>query len=307
MTSKYLWGVDLGGTKIEGVVLEANRRSTPLCRIRVETEAQLGYEHVLSQIAMLIDRMIHQTGVHPTSIGFATPGMLDPKSFTLKNSNTTILNGKPLKTDLENALGVSVFLENDANCFALAESLIGAAVKASDISNEHVVFGVILGTGVGGGIVVNQHGVSGCHLIAGEWGHNIIEPNGKPCYCGKKGCVETVISSSALEQFYFENSSQKLTLKEIYQNHCFQPNRYTTATIDRLITFFGKSIAEVINILDPHTIVIGGGVGQIDELYSDRCRKQIEKYLFFDQLNTKIVKPKLGASAGVFGAAFLTL
>lgn len=306
MTSKYLWGVDLGGTKIEGVVLDANRRSTPLCRIRLETQAQFGYEHILSQIAKLINQMIVKIGSEPTSIGFATPGMLDPKSFALKNSNTTILNGKPLKADLEKRLGVKVFIVNDANCFALAESLIGAASTTSGDSSERIVFGVILGTGVGGGIVINQHGVSGCHLIAGEWGHNMIEPGGMRCYCGKQGCVETVISGPALEQYYFEHASEKRSLKEIYKRRLLNNDVHATATIDRLITFFGKSIAEVINILDPHTIVIGGGVGQIDELYSDRCRKQIEKYLFFDRLNAKIVKPKLGDSAGVFGAAFLT-
>lgn len=303
---KLLWGIDLGGTKIEGIVLDPNHKSVPLSRLRLPTEAHLGYEHILSQISILIHLLSKEVNAKPEAIGIGAPGMLEPIRQTIKNANTTILNGKPLKADLEKKLGVKVYLANDANCFALAETLIGAAQQANP-EQEHIVFGVILGTGVGGGIVVNKHGVQGCHLIAGEWGHNELIANGKKCYCGKDGCVETVISGPALEQFYYELSGKKASLKEIYQAFQLTQEPKSKATILHLIKHFAKAIAMVINILDPHVVVIGGGVGNIGELYSQECKKEIEQYLFFDTLYTKIVPPKLGDSAGVFGAAFLAL
>ncbi len=301
-----LWGIDLGGTKIEGVALNAQNKTVPLARLRVETGAEKGYEHILSQIQNLIKQLERKTGLHPDIIGFGTPGMLDPNTNTLKNSNTTCLNGKSLKADLERYLGKPIKIANDANCFALAETLIGAARGCFE-NHEPIVFGVIMGTGVGGGLVVDGRVVEGCHKIAGEWGHNPLHPNGLPCYCGKTGCVETVISGPALEGYYHSLTGHKMSLKEIYKLSRQEAQSEAKATIAHLVKNFSKAIAAVINILDPHIIVLGGGVGNIDELYSETCRREIEKHLFYDRLNTQILKPKLGDSAGVFGAACLTL
>jgi N-acetylglucosamine kinase len=149
--------------------------------------------------------------------------------------------------------------------------------------------------------------LEGCQKIAGEWGHNPLYPNGLPCYCGKRGCVETVISGPALEGYYHSLTGHKMSLKEIYNLSRQDAQSEAKATIAHLVKNFSKAIAAVINILDPHMIVLGGGVGNIDELYSETCRREIEKHLFYDRLNTQILKPKLGDSAGVFGAACLTL
>ena len=176
------WGIDLGGTKIEGVVLEAGQ-TEPLCRIRIATEAEKGYQHIVGQMQRLVEQMKAQTGLAPAAVGSGTPGVLDPQTQTLKNSNTLCLNGQPLKADLEKSLGLPVELANDANCFALAEARLGAGKGAE------TVFGIIMGTGVGGGVVVRERVLYGCQGIAGEWGHNVLDSEGPECYCGKRGCV----------------------------------------------------------------------------------------------------------------------
>lgn len=295
-----LWGIDLGGTKIEGVVLPDAHSAEPLCRIRIDTGAEQGYEPILENIVSLVDSMSAETGLQPSALGIGTPGIADPATGTMKNSNTTCLIGEPLRDDLQAALGVDVLMANDANCFALAEALYGAAKGA------HSVFGVIMGTGVGGGIVIEGKVVNGAQGIAGEWGHNILEPDGAPCYCGKRGCVETVISGPSLERFYFEKSKNKLTLKEIARLARGGEDRAAKATIERLTDSFGRALAGVVNILDPEVIVLGGGVGNIDELYTSGVRS-LEKHVFNDSMATKVVRPKLGDSAGVFGAALLTV
>ncbi|MFN0013486.1 MAG: ROK family protein [Saprospiraceae bacterium] len=297
-----LWGIDLGGTKIEGAVLENIETPIPLARQRVPTEASLGYEHILDQIALLVDMLAKETGLRPERIGLGHPGTLDPNTGFVKNANTTALNGKPFDKDLERRLGIPVRLANDANCFAVAEALLGAVPGV--LPNAEVVFGVILGTGVGGGLVVRQKVINGRQGIAGEWGHNFLDASGGPCYCGKTGCVETIISGPALEKFYARESGRSLHLRDIVLRADAGTDPVAVATMDRLIQFFGKAIAVVINIVDPDAIVLGGGVGNIDRLYTDGIA-EARKHLFNTRIDTVFLKPKLGDSAGVFGAAFL--
>jgi fructokinase len=291
------WGIDLGGTKIECAVLDNNRKV--LIRKRIPTEAFKGYEHILTQVKNLTSSVANELGELPRHIGFATPGVLDAATQTMKNCNTVCMNGKPMHTDLQDTLGISVRIANDANCFALAEALMGAGKEYPD---AQVVFGVIMGTGVGGGLVVDGKIIEGLHGIAGEWGHNILEENGQLCYCGKKGCVETVISGPALERYYAERSGSSLKLKEILGS---ESDDVAKATIDRLLEYYGRAISTLINVLDPQLIIIGGGVGNIDLLYTEGYER-IKKYIFNKGIvNTPIVQPLLGDSAGVFGAALL--
>ena len=298
--SRLLWGVDLGGTKIEGTILDASENFKSLARIRIDTEAQGGYRHILGRVATLVDRLAAETGLpRPQSLGIGTPGTLDPGRGTLKNSSTGCLMGHPILHDLETGLGCKVVAANDANCFAIAESRLGCA------KNFGSVFGVILGTGVGGAIVVNGRLVEGRHGIAGEWGHNVLEENGEPCYCGKRGCVETVLCGPALERYYARLAGAPLPLREITTRARATADPHATATITRLVASFGKAISFVINILDPDAIVIGGGVGNIPALYGPETRAAIEQHLFNDKLETAILKPALGDSAGVLGAAML--
>jgi fructokinase len=299
---KHLWGIDLGGTKIEGAVLDASKPEKVLFRSRLPTEAEKGYHHVVNQIARLVQMMEQHLGYRPRQIGIGTPGTLDPQSLLLKNSNSTVLNGQPLKTDLEKVLQMDVFMANDANCFALAETRMG--VVRNKFPQAKVVFGVIMGTGVGGGIVVDGHVLNGLQGIAGEWGHNCLDDSGGVCYCGKIGCVEKVIAGPALESYYAHRTGTRRPLKEIQQLADEQMDVHALETLDRLTHFFGKALSVVVNILDPDVIVVGGGVGNIDVLYSAGV-ESLRKHVFNTRLETPVVKPLLGDSAGVFGAAFL--
>lgn len=298
---KTFWGIDLGGTKVEGVVLQADNFKV-LCRERIPTEQQFGYEHILGQIVKLIDILKQKTGLAPDGIGIGTPGTLDPRTNLLKNSNTVCLNGQPIKDDLEKMTSLPFRFMNDANCFALAETHMGAVPNLAP--DAEVVFGVILGTGVGGGIVVDGKVIRGAMGIGGEWGHNVLDESGDPCYCGKTGCVETIISGTGLQKYYKSVSGTERKLKEIVERHKSGTDEHATATVQRLLKFYGKAIASIINVLDPDVILLGGGVGNIDMLYTEG-RGYIMDYLFNDRLETIIAKPKLGDSAGVFGAALL--
>jgi fructokinase len=296
-----LWGIDLGGTKIEGVVLQPEIISKPLVRTRVDTEASKGYEHIVNQIAKLVDLMKQQSGLEPGKIGFGTPGVLDPILQTMKNCNSTALNGMPLKKSLEERLNVPVELANDANCFALAETKWG--IVKEKCPDAKVVFGIIMGTGVGAGIVINDHVWSGKHGIAGEWGHNFLDESGGTCYCGKTGCVETIISGPGTERYYEKITGEKIRLREISKRYQ-EGDKAAGQAIERLCEFFGKAVSVVVDILDPDAIVIGGGVGNIDALYTDGV-KALKKYIFNNRVDVPILKPVLGDSAGVFGAAAL--
>lgn len=299
---KPLWGIDLGGTKTEGIVVDANENYKTLARLRIPTERDKGYTHTLERIETLVEMLKAETGLTPRAIGLGTPGAIDPDTETLKNSNSQQLLNQPLQKDLENRLKVPLRFANDANCFAIAESKLGN-VPAS-VPNASVVFGIILGTGVGGGVVVDGKVLNGRHGIGGEWGHNVLDASGGPCYCGKLGCVETILAGPSLERFYQQLSGKKLGLVEIHALAKKGKDKAAVKTLDRLLHFFGKAMAVVVNILDPDAIVIGGGVGNIEELYT-QGRKEIEKHMFNPVLHTPVLKPKLGDSAGVFGAAML--
>jgi fructokinase len=299
-----LWGIDLGGTKVEGVVLESLANPSPLVRTRVDTEAVKGYAHIIGQIAKLVAELEKQSGLRPRAIGIGTPGVLDPTLLTMKNCNTTVLNGMPLKKDLEARLQLPIIMANDANCFALAETYWGAARQHAP--EARMVFGIILGTGVGGGIVIDGKIWSGRHGIAGEWGHNYLDESGGPCYCGKTGCVETVISGPALERYYAGLSGTRIKLKEIAARHRAGADPLATQTINRLSQFFGKAVSVITNLLDPDLIVIGGGVGNLDELYTDGPRA-LGQFIFNNRVEIPLLRPTLGDSAGVFGAAALVV
>jgi len=296
------WGLDMGGTKIEGVILESRENPQVLHRMRVPTEAHLGYQHIIGQITKLVDQLRTASRLEPEHIGIGHPGTLDPNTGTIKNANTTCMNGQPFNVDLEKKLGVPVRLANDANCFAIAEALMGAAPEA--LPEAEVVFGVIMGTGVGGGWVIRGRGLTGRQGINGEWGHNFLDESGGPCYCGRVGCVETVISGPSLERFYTEKTGRYLPLREIVAQAEAGIDPIASQTMERLFHYFGKAIAVVINIMDPDIIVIGGGVGNIARLYTDGVA-EVRKHLFNHRIDTIFLKPKLGDSAGVFGAALL--
>lgn len=292
------WGIDLGGTKIEGIVLAGNDLNTVIVRHRIPTEAEAGYQQILKKIKDLIDYLASKSDRRPNKLGIGTPGTTDPSSGLLKNSNTLCLNGKPFRSDLQKLLGVPVSIANDANCFALAEYHLGVIKQFPDAKN---MFGVIMGTGVGGGLIANGQLITGHHGIGGEWGHMTLIDDGDPCYCGRRGCVEMVIAGPALERFYFQKSGVHKKLRDILDD---LKDDNALATRSRLLHYFGKALGQVVNVFDPDVIVIGGGIGQQDFLYEEG-RIAVAKNIFNPVFTTPMVKPVLGDSAGVFGAALL--
>ena len=298
---ELLWGIDLGGTKVEGAVIrQKGEELEVLARKRLPTEQEQGYEHVINQIHRLVEELEKEAGARPERIGIGTPGTYEPGSFLHKNSNTTCLNGRTLFPDLQKKLGVPIAMANDANCFALAEARWGAVPK--HVPDAKVVFGIIMGTGVGGGVVVNGKVLHGRHGIAGEWGHSFLHESGGDCYCGHSGCVERILAGPALEIFYNQLTGKKRRLKEIMQGAADDPA--AQQMLDRLIDFFGRALGPVVNLIDPDAIVIGGGVGNIDVLYTEGP-KAVARNIFNHEFVTPILKPALGDSAGVFGAAAL--
>ena len=285
-------GIDLGGTKIEGILVD--EKFDLIERKRIETHQENGYDSIVKSITSLVNELKSKTNVD-TSVGVCTPGISDTNSGLIKNSNTQCLIGTPLKTDLEKKLGYKIFMENDANCFALAESSLGAG------KGYNVVFGVILGTGVGGGIVINGSLHKGRTNIAGEWGHHTLHPNGRQCYCGKQGCVETYISGPALENNWSVLTGKKESLQTITENHSDEKREEWKRDF---LENFGIGIANVIDILDPDAIILGGGVSNIPFLY-DEGKKMVFDKVFSDSVDTPILKNKLGDSAGAFGACLL--
>lgn len=272
-------GIDLGGTKTEVAVLGAG--GTELLRHRVPTPAG-DYAGTVRTIAQLVREAEGVAGAS-APVGIGTPGSLSRRSGLVINANSTVLIGKPLKHDVERAVGRSVRMANDANCFALSEATDGAAAGA------RVVFGAILGTGVGGGIAVDRHVLDGANGIAGEWGHNPLpwprpeELPGPQCYCGKRGCIETFLSGPALAR---DRSDFGEAAVEIYE--------------DRL----ARALATVINVLDPDGIVLGGGVSNVDRLY-ENVPRLLARYVFSDAVRTTILRAAHGDSSGVRGAAML--
>lgn len=279
--------------------MDSSRPGEALFRLRRETGATLGYEHILTQIEGVISDLESASGLpRSPKIGIGTPGAVEPSTGSLKNSNTLCLNGRPLRQDLERLTGTGILMANDANCFALAEALIGSATGAA------VVFGVILGTGVGGGVVIHGRVLTGLHGIAGEWGHNPLRGESHPCYCGRAGCIEGVIAGPSLERFYRAQGGETIRLPEI-SRRAQEGEALAIQTLERLREKFAESIAAVINILDPDAIVLGGGVGNIPLLYDDRTSELVLAHIFNSELRTRILRPTLGDSAGVFGAALL--
>lgn len=283
-------GIDLGGTKTEGIILNDNLE--PIERKRIPTP-QNDYNAILNSVVDLVNDL--KTKTNDSTIGICTPGAISKKTGLIKNSNTQCLIGMPLKEDLEKALGKKVSMENDANCFAMAEAKMGAA------KDYDVVFGVIMGTGVGGGIVINKKIHHGRTNIAGEWGHHTLHQNGNKCYCGKNGCVETYISGPALEKRWNELTGKKDSLPQIIQN--FDDDK-AIQWKNEFLHNFGTALANVIDILDPDAIVLGGGVSNVSFLY-DEGKKAVYDSVFSDLVDTPILKNQLGDSAGVFGASLL--
>lgn len=287
-------GIDIGGTKIEGAILSADGRV--LERKRIATEQEGGYDHILGRTTALIDELCRRSG-GTRHVGLGTPGSLSARDGTLKNSNTLCLNGRRLRADLEARLGFYVHMENDANCFALAEARLGAARGGG------LVFGVILGTGVGGGIVVNDAIWTGPQHIAGEWGHHAIDPAGPQCYCGQRGCVEKLLSGPALETSYREAGGEPIAAPGIAARAAAGEAR-AAAVLDAYLALFGRAMANLISILDPAVVVLGGGMSNLDVLYQ-RGRDAVAARVFNDELRTPIRRNALGDSAGVIGAALL--
>ncbi len=283
-------GIDLGGTKTEGILLDESLKVIERKRIPTIQD----YKKIIETITILVNDLKLKSDGRVT-VGVCTPGVISQKTGLIKNSNTQCLIGMPLKKDLEKTIGQKILMENDANCFAMAEARLGAA------QNYDVVFGVIMGTGVGGGIVINGKIHNGRSNIAGEWGHHIIRPHGNRCYCGKQGCVETYVSGPALEKRWKYLTGKNESLPEIIQN--FSGNK-AEEWKKEFLENFAIGLANVVNILDPDVVVLGGGVSNIPFLY-DEGKNLIYKNVFNDLVDTPILKNKLGDSAGVFGASLL--
>ena len=288
-------GIDLGGTKIEAILLSSTNKVIE--RTRIPTNQQDGYEAIIERIINLTKK-VRSKSKQECIIGICTPGALDMETGVLKNSNTVCLIGKPIKTDLENELNCSVMLDNDANCFAMAEALLGAG------KNYSIVFGVIIGTGVGGGLILNRRIHHGRLFIAGEWGHQILYPNGRKCYCGKMGCVETYLSGPSLEKYWVELSGKPLSLEKIIGSYEHNPNVEYLKWRKEYLANFGMALSNVINIIDPDAVILGGGLSNISFLY-DEGIAAVRDNIFSIKKDTPILSNKLGDSAGVFGAALL--
>ena len=291
-------GIDLGGTKIEGIAL-ANSGET-LVRQRCSTPRD--YSGTVQAVVDLIGAIETETG-DAGSVGIGIPGTVVPRTGLVKNANSTWLIGRPLGKDLEAALQRPVRVMNDANCFALSEAADGAAAGGG------VVFGVILGTGVGGGIVIDGRCLTGANLIAGEWGHNALprvtadELPGPACYCGRSGCIETWLSGPGFARDHEHITSERLSTRDIARfAELGQPA--AVASMSRYVDRLARALASVINILDPDIVVLGGGMSNLPGLAAS-VRVALPPYVFSDSLATRVVTHQHGDSSGVRGAAWL--
>lgn len=294
-----LIGVDWGGTKIEGIALTSTGET--LARKRIPTP-QHDYEACISAAAGLV-RELEASAGRDGSIGIGIPGVISPATGLVKNANSTWLNGRPLDKDMERALGRPVRVENDANCLALSEATDGAGAGAP------VVWAVIIGTGLGSGIAVGGRVLAGRHKIAGEWGHNPLpwpyddERPGPSCYCGREGCLETFVSGTGLARDHGLRTGGTLRAEDIVA-HMRAGDERTTATYRRFIDRLGRGMANVINLLDPDVIVLGGGLSEVEEIYRD-LPARIDPFVFSDAFTTPLVKSCHGPASGVRGAAWL--
>lgn len=288
-------GVDLGGTKIEAILLDDE--GIVLARRRVPTPAG-SYEATLAAIRDLVSEL--EAGMETkASVGVGMPGAISPKTGLVKNANSTWLNGRPFDRDLTELLGRPVRLANDADCFALSEATDGAAAGLP------VVFGVILGTGVGGGIVIAGKLLSGADAIAGEWGHNPLpwpspaELPGPRCYCGRRGCIETWLSGPGLARDYGAGAD---AAEIAARAEAGEPG--AAAALERYADRLARGLASVINVIDPHAVVLGGGLSKIATLY-ERVPALLARYVFSDRVAARLLPPLHGDSSGVRGAAWL--
>ena len=292
-------GIDLGGTKTEGILIDNIGKE--LIRKRITT--QKNYEGTIDGIKSIVNDFEYKFG-KVESIGIGMPGAVSADSSLVKNANSIWLNGQPLKKNLEKELGRNVNLENDANCFALSEAVDGAG------KGKAVVFGVIIGTGVGGGIVVNKKVLQGRNNIGGEWGH-IALPNrtedeiryNKKCYCSHQGCMETYVSGPGFASCYNLRHNTNLDSYEIIKT--YPDNKKSKEALDSYIDHLARGLSIVVNILDPDIIVLGGGMSNVDYIY-EFINDQLKKYVFTDTCHTKVVKNIHGDSGGVRGAAWLS-
>ena len=296
---RYRIGIDLGGTKIAGVVLDGNGDRVAERRI---PSPQADYEASIEALASLVAALETDIAASAT-IGIGMPGSISPATGLVQNANSTWLNGRSLQTDLEARLGRPVRLANDANCFALSEATDGAGAGAP------IVFGVIIGTGCGGGIVINGHVVDGPRGIGGEWGHNPLpwpasdEHPGQFCWCGRPGCMETWISGPGMAADHLRVTGEVLTAAEI-AIRAAAGDPFAKATLDRHASRLARGLAHVVNLIDPHVIVLGGGLSQIASLYQS-VPPLMERYVLADNATVEIRPPRWGDDSGVRGAAWL--
>ncbi len=293
---KYKIGIDVGGTKIEAALLTEDRRE--LYRKRVPTPQEHGYQAILAALHGLCrDAVSHMPEGEDCTIGIGIPGTINSETGLVQNANTTCLIDMPFQMDIENLLGRQVMMENDANCFTLAESLWGAA------KGYGLVFGIIMGTGCGGGICIDSKVRQGGHSIAGEWGHFSVDPLGAKCYCGNLGCIETKISGSGVEAAYLKKFGKNLKMDEIVFG--FRKGDPSCIEVfNQFLDDFGRCLGGLISVLDPDAVVIGGGLSKIEELYVQGV-EHVRKYAFHRHVKTPILENKLGDSSGVLGAAWI--
>jgi fructokinase len=293
------FGIDLGGTKIELIALDDAGHERH--RVRVATPAD-SYDAIIASVRELVVSAERTLGV-AGSVGVGTPGALSPATGLLRNSNTVCLNGQPLDRDLSRALAREVRIANDADCFALSEATDGAGRGAE------IVFGVILGTGCGGGIVVRGQLLRGASAIAGEWGHNPLpwpEPSelpGPACYCGRRGCIETFVAGPAVTRDLVAHGGDALDVREI-ASRAQQGQTRELATLERLYARVSRALASVINVIDPHVIVLGGGLSQLAGIEAE-IAERLPEHVFSDCVGARVVRAVHGDSSGVRGAAWL--
>jgi len=292
-------GIDLGGTKIEGVALARDGSE----RARIRIPAPKGdYDASIAALADLVSELEGQTGAE-SSVGVGMPGSISPVTGLVQNANSVWLNGRPLKRDFEMRLGREVRFANDANCFAVSEATDGAGAGAAS------VFGVILGTGCGGGVVVKGAIVDGPRGIGGEWGHNPLpwmQPDEYPgplCWCGRPSCMETWISGTGLAADHARVAGETLTAEEIVDNAA-RGDAGAQATLDRHADRLARGLAHVVNLIDPEVIVLGGGLSNLPHLYSE-VPALMERWVFADAPRITIRPPRWGDASGVRGAAWL--
>jgi len=292
-------GVDLGGTKIEAIALDAAGRER--LRRRVPSPSDR-YEAIVDAIRSLVAEVEATLGERGT-VGIGTPGAMSPATGLIKNANSTVLNGRPFAADMAAALGREVRVENDANCFALSEASDGAG------AGQRLVFGVILGTGVGGGIVHEGRVWAGPNAIAGEWGHNELPARGESappdtlCWCGRHCCIETYLSGPGMAADHARVAGEALDAQQIAAR-AQAGDAAARATLDRYVQRLAAGLAGVVNVLDPDAIVLGGGLSNIEALYAP-LRQQLAEAVFSDHVATRVVRHRHGDASGVRGAAWL--